>query len=60
VSTSRRRSVVRTRTPGVTVLRSAEGPALRSDPRWTAERARRAEALLDRLIARHRAALPAG
>ncbi len=60
MSTSRRRSVVRTRTPGVTVLRSAEGPALRSDPRWTAEAARRAELLLDRLIARHRAAPTAG
>jgi len=47
-------SLLRRRAPGVTVLPSAEGPSLRSDPRWTAERARRAQRLLDRLIARQR------
>lgn len=47
-------SVVRKRTRGVTVLPSAEGPSLRSDPRWTAERARRAERLLGRLAAGRR------
>lgn len=52
---SRQHSVVRHKTPGVTVLRSVEGPSLRSDPRWTAERAERAERLLDRLIAGRRA-----
>jgi hypothetical protein len=31
---------------------TAEGPSLRSDPRWTREGARRAERLLGRLIAR--------
>lgn len=43
-------------------LPSAEGPSLRSDPRWTAERARRAERLLGRLAARRRgdAAHPPG
>jgi hypothetical protein len=47
-------SLLRRRAPGVTVLPSAEGPSLRSDPRWTAERARRAQRFLDRLIARQR------
>lgn len=41
---------------GVTVLRSAEGPALRSDGRWTAEGARRTMALLDRMVAHRRPA----
>jgi hypothetical protein len=48
-------SVVRTHPPGVTVMHSAEGPSLRSDPRWTASRARRSERLLDHLVARRRA-----
>lgn len=55
--TSGSASLVRTRRPGVTVLPSAEGPSLRSDPRWTARRARRSDRLLARLIARRR--LPA-
>ncbi|HKE77437.1 MAG TPA: hypothetical protein VKB57_27705 [Acidimicrobiales bacterium] len=50
------KSVVRKPAPGVTVLPSAEGPSIRSDPRWTAERARRAERLLGRLVAGRRAA----
>jgi hypothetical protein len=50
------KSVVRKPAPGVTVLPSAEGPSLRSDPRWTSERARRAERLLGRLVAGRRAA----
>ena len=45
-------SVVRKHARGVTVLPSAEGPSLRSDPRWTRDRARRAQRLLDRLLAR--------
>jgi hypothetical protein len=45
-------SVVRKHAQGVTVLPSAEGPSLRSDPRWTRDRARRAQRLLDRLLAR--------
>ena len=53
-------SVVHKPAPGVTVLPSAEGPSLRSDPRWTAERAKRAERLLARLVARRRTAPAAG
>jgi hypothetical protein len=49
-------SVLRKDTSGVTVLRSAEGPSLRSDPRWTSERAARAQRLLGRLVAARRAA----
>jgi hypothetical protein len=47
-------SLLRRRARGVTVLPSAEGPSMRSDPRWTTERARRAQRFLDRLIARQR------
>lgn len=47
-------SLLRRRARGVTVMPSAEGPSLRSDPRWTTERARRAQRFLDRLIARQR------
>jgi hypothetical protein len=47
-------SVVRKHAQGVTVVPSAEGPSLRSDPRWTRDRARRAQRLLDRLLARRR------
>ncbi|HET6952773.1 MAG TPA: hypothetical protein VFI47_20495, partial [Acidimicrobiales bacterium] len=47
-------SVVRNTTRGVTVMPTAEGPSPRSDPRWTAEGARRAGQVLDRLIARRR------
>jgi hypothetical protein len=53
-------SVVHKPAPGVTVLPSAEGPSLRSDPRWTAERAKRAERLLARLVARRRTARAPG
>jgi hypothetical protein len=45
-------SVVRTHPKGVTVLPTAEGPSLRSDPRWTARRARRSTQLLERLVTR--------
>jgi hypothetical protein len=38
----------------VTVLPSAEGRSLRSDPRWTSARARRADRLLGRLVALRR------
>ena len=48
-------SVVRKRTEGVTVLPSAEGRSLRSDPRWTRDGARRADRLLQRLVSRRRA-----
>jgi hypothetical protein len=48
------RSVVRTRSRGVTVLPSAEGPSPRSDPRWTRRRAQRSARLLARLVARRR------
>jgi hypothetical protein len=43
---------VRNTTRGVTVMPTAEGPSLRSDPRWTRDAARRAERLLGQLIAR--------
>ncbi|MGH9260599.1 MAG: hypothetical protein ACRD08_12000 [Acidimicrobiales bacterium] len=36
------------------MLPSAEGLSLRSDPRWTTERARRADRLLERLVALRR------
>jgi hypothetical protein len=49
-------SVVRKRADGVTVLPSAEGRSLRSDPRWTSDGARRTDRLLGRLVARHRRA----
>lgn len=52
-------SVVRGRSRGVTVLPSAEGRSLQSDPRWTSDAARRADDLLARLVARRRG-LPAG
>jgi hypothetical protein len=45
-----RASVVRAHPKGVTILASAEGPSLRSDPRWTAQRAHRSERLLERLV----------
>ena len=54
-----KRSVVRDRSRGVTVLPSAEGRSLQSDPRWTSDAARRADHLLARLVARRRG-LPAG
>jgi hypothetical protein len=47
-------SVVRKRADGVTVLATAEGRSLRSDPRWTSAGARKADRLLGRLVARHR------
>jgi len=47
-------SVVRTHARGVTVLPSAEGPSLRSDPRWTPRQARRTDRLLGRLVAQRR------
>jgi hypothetical protein len=47
-------SVVHRRSRGVTVLPSAEGRSLRSDPRWTSARARRADRLLGRLVALRR------
>jgi hypothetical protein len=47
-------SVVRAHPKGVTVLPSAEGPSLRSDPRWNARRAQRSERLLRSLITRGR------
>ena len=47
-------SVVRTHARGVTVLPSAEGPSLRSDPRWTPRHARRTDRLLGRLVAQRR------
>jgi hypothetical protein len=50
----RNASVVRTHPPGVTVMPSAEGPSLRSDPRWTPGQARRTDRLLGRLVALHR------
>jgi hypothetical protein len=50
----RNASVVRTHPPGVTVMPSAEGPSLRSDPRWTPGHARRTDRLLGRLVALHR------
>jgi hypothetical protein len=52
------RSVVRARSRGVTVLPSAEGRSLQSDPRWSSDAARRADHLLARLVARRRG-LPA-
>jgi hypothetical protein len=48
------RSVVRTRSRGVTVLPSAEGPSPRSDPRWTRRRAQRSARLLAGMVARRR------
>ena len=48
------RSVVRMRARGVTVLPSAEGRSLQSDPRWSSDAARRADRLLERLVARRR------
>jgi hypothetical protein len=53
-------SVVRTHPRGVTLLPSAEGPSLRSDPRWTAGRARRSDRLLDHLVARRQASSSSG
>jgi hypothetical protein len=50
----RNASVVRTHPPGVTVMPSAEGPSLRSDPRWTPSQARRTDRLLGRLVAQRR------
>jgi hypothetical protein len=52
-------SVVRKRARGVTVLPSAEGRSLRSDPRWTRDGARRTDRLLERLIALRRDRAPA-
>ena len=49
-------SVVRTHPRGVTVMPSAEGPSLRSDPRWTPGQARRTDRLLGRLVAQRRSA----
>jgi hypothetical protein len=54
MSPSTRSSVVRKGASGVTVLPSAEGPSLRSDPRWTSERVHRTDRLLGRLLARKR------
>jgi hypothetical protein len=54
VSPTTRSSIVRRLVSGVTILPSAEGPSLRSDPRWTAERAHRTDRLLGRLVARKR------
>jgi hypothetical protein len=48
-------SVAHARADGVTVLPSAEGRSLRSDPRWTRDGARRADRLLQRLVRRRRA-----
>jgi hypothetical protein len=53
-------SVVRTHPRGVTVMLSAEGPSLRSDPRWTAREARRSERLLDHLVIQHRSSASTG
>jgi hypothetical protein len=50
----RNASVVRTHPPGVTVMPSAEGPSLRSDPRWTPGQARRTDQFLGRLVAQRR------
>jgi hypothetical protein len=50
----RNASVVRTHAPGVTVMPSAEGPSLRSDPRWTPGQARQTDRLLGRLVAQRR------
>jgi hypothetical protein len=50
----RNASVVRTHPPGVTVMPSAEGRSLRSDPRWTPGQARRTDRLLGRLVAQRR------
>ncbi len=58
MSPSTRSSIVRRRANGVTVLPSAEGPSLRSDPRWTPERAHRTDRLLGRLVARKRGSGP--
>lgn len=52
-------SDARKRSRGVTVMPSAEGRALRSDPRWTAAGARRADRLLGRLVALRRRSVPA-
>ncbi|HET6773739.1 MAG TPA: hypothetical protein VFH36_10550 [Acidimicrobiales bacterium] len=52
-------SVVRKRARGVTVLPSAEGRSLRSDPRWTRDGARRTDRLLERLVALRRDRAPA-
>ena len=49
-SGGRRARCARTSPKGVTILASAEGPSLRSDPRWTARRARRSERLLECLV----------
>jgi hypothetical protein len=56
MSPSTRSSIVRRPANGVTVMPSAEGPSPRSDPRWTSERAHRADRLLGRLVARKRSA----
>lgn len=53
-------SVVRRHPPGVTVLPSAEGPSLRSDPRWTPAQARRTDRFLGRLVAQHRSSAAGG
>ncbi|HEX5947739.1 MAG TPA: hypothetical protein VFY82_15750, partial [Acidimicrobiales bacterium] len=58
VASDTKLSVVRGRSRGVTVLPSAEGRSLQSDPRWTSDAARRADNLLARLVARRRG-LPA-
>jgi hypothetical protein len=52
-------SVVHKRARGVTVLPSAEGRSLRSDPRWTRDGARRTDRLLERLVALRRERAPA-
>jgi hypothetical protein len=52
-------SVVRKGAKGVTVLPSAEGRSLRSDPRWTRDGARRTDRLLERLVALRRDRAPA-
>jgi hypothetical protein len=52
-------SVVRTRARGVTVMPSAEGRSLRSDPRWTRDGARRTDRLLERLVTLRRDRAPA-
>jgi hypothetical protein len=57
VSLLNRSSIVRKKARGVTILPSAEGPSLRSDPRWTRAGVLRAERLIDRLIALKRAPL---
>jgi hypothetical protein len=52
-------SVVRKRARGVTVMPSAEGRSLRSDPRWTRDGARRTDRLLERLVTLRRDRAPA-